>query len=86
VYYLVQSIDEILVQQYELSTEPFVKKRMSENLRPRNVYQKALAVVEEFNVLHPNVINRDVLLAAQSIDASQTQPKDVYALIDLDAY
>ena len=82
VYYLAESIDQALVRQYELSEDAFTKKHISDNLRSRNVYQKALTVVEEFVVLHPNAIDRNVLLAAQNVDASATQPKDIYALID----
>ena len=81
VYYLAKSIDESLVRMYNLSNEPFLKKRISENLKPRNVYQKALSVVEEFRVLHPDALDADALTAAQQVDVSQTIPKDVYNLL-----
>ena len=81
VYYLAKSLDRSLERMYSISDEPFLKKRISENLRPRNVYQKALSVVEEFRVLHPDAFDVDVLTADQQVEASQTKPKDVYNLL-----
>lgn len=81
VYYLAKSLDASLERMYSISDEPFLKKRISENLRPRNVYQKALSVVEEFRVLHPDAVAMEELTAAQRVDASQTTPSDVYNLL-----
>lgn len=83
VYYLARSIDESLAHTYNLPDESFLKKRMSENLRPRNVYQKAFAVVQEFGMLHPGVIDPQQITTAQSLDVNQTVPGDVYKLLTL---
>lgn len=83
VYYLAQAIERSLVRMYNLPDEPFLKKRISENLRPRNVYQKALFVVEEFGELHPGAIDRERIALAQRAEASQTLPGDVYRLLSV---
>ncbi len=83
VYYLAQSLDDTLVLRYGLSDEPFQKKPISENLRPRNVFQRAVFVVEEFNLLHGNVIHQEQVDAARRRDASTTKPQDVFGLLTL---
>jgi hypothetical protein len=82
VYHLAKSIDDSLTFMYSL-TSKLTKKRISDNLKPRNVYMKALTVAEEFNTLHPNAIDSAKLSEAANIDASRTKPGDVYALLNL---
>ncbi len=82
VYYLAKSIDDSLVQMYQL-TGKLNKKRISNNLRVRNVYMKALSVAEEFNDLHANALNNLALSEAYSIDINQAKPANVYAILSL---
>ena len=82
-YYLAKSIDEALVRQHELPGEQLEKKRISENLRPRNVYQKALAVVEESNVLYQHAIDQTQLEAARRQDMNTATPRNVYNTLSL---
>ncbi|MDM8549205.1 hypothetical protein QUF72_03970 [Desulfobacterales bacterium HSG2] len=82
VYYLAKSIDDSLASMYGLTTT-LTKKRISNNLRPRNVYQKVLSVADEFNILHDNAVSSFKLNEARGIDASRTNPSDVYAVLAL---
>jgi len=82
VYYLAKTIDNSLVSVYDL-TSVLEKKRISNNLRPRNVYQKALSVAEEFNLLHGNIINQANLNDAYNIDMAKSKPEDVYKVLSL---
>lgn len=82
VYYLAKSVDASLVSMYGLSSE-LAKKRISNNLRPRNVYQKALSVADEFNVLHTNALDSLKLSEAHNVDMSRTTPSDVHKILSL---
>ncbi len=82
VYYLAKAIDNSLVSMYEL-TSASEKKRISSNLRPRNVYQKVLSVAEEFNLLHGNLISQANLNDAYNIDMANAKPANVYGVLTL---
>jgi hypothetical protein len=82
VYYLAKSADDSLISMYELSSE-LTKKRISNNLRPRNVYQKVLSVADEFNFLHPNALDSLKLSEANNLDMSRTGPSDVHKILGL---
>ncbi|MDM8552626.1 hypothetical protein QUF72_21260 [Desulfobacterales bacterium HSG2] len=82
VYYLAKSIDDSLVAMYGLTSE-FNKKRLSNNIRPRNVYEKLLSVADEFNLIHGNVIDRSRLNAAREVDILTTKPRDPYRILSL---
>jgi len=82
VWYLAKSIDDSLISLYQL-TGKFSKKRISNNLRPRNVYQKTLSVAEEFNHLHPNALDSLKLSDAYTIDMRQAKPADNYSILHL---
>ena len=82
-YYLVKSIDESLVKLAGL-TGAFERKRISENLRPRNVFEKTLDLAQRFNVLFPNALNPAKLdELSQVADVSRTTPADAYAVLNL---
>ncbi len=82
VYYLAKAIDNSLVSMYDL-TSLSEKKRISSNLRPRNVYQKVLSVAEEFNLLHGNLISQANLNDAYNIDMANAKPANVYGVLTL---
>ncbi len=82
VYYLAKSVDDSLVSMYELTSE-FNKKRISNNLKPRNVYQKVLSVAEEFSFLHGNALNPVKLSEARNFDMNRTGPKHIYEILIL---
>ena len=82
VYYLAKSVDDSLASVYELSSE-LTKKRISNSLRPRNVYQKALSVADEFNFLHPNALDSLKLSEARNVDMTRTGPSDVHSVLSL---
>ncbi|MBD3306664.1 hypothetical protein GF339_09610 [candidate division KSB3 bacterium] len=82
-YYVAQSIEQALVQMYGLSRELFEKPYISQNLRPRNVYQKALAVLKEFQTLHPDAIDPVQLAEARNLDINTATLKEVYQLLSL---
>lgn len=82
VYYLAKSLDDSLISMYGLSSK-LNKKRISNNLKPRNVYQKVLAVADEFSFLHANALNPVKLTEARNIDMNRTGPGDVYGILTL---
>jgi hypothetical protein len=82
VYYLAKSIDESLISTYEL-TRTFDKKKISNNVKPRNVYEKALSVAEEFDHIHRGALDRTKLQAAYSIDTAQIRSADVYNILGM---
>ncbi|QTA88349.1 hypothetical protein [Desulfonema magnum] len=82
VYYLAKSIDNSLMAAHGL-TRTLTKKRISDNLRPRNVYNKAVSVVEEFNFLHNNAIDPVRLSEARNLDVIRTRPENVYQVLSL---
>lgn len=82
-YYLAKSIDESLVQLAGL-TGVFERKKISENLGPRNVFEKTLDLAQRFNVLYPNALNPTKLdELSQVADVSRTKPADASALLNL---
>lgn len=83
VWYLAKSIDDSLVRMYDLK-ESFNKKLISNALRPRNVFQKALDVADKINTLHNNAIERSKLIeAAKVTDMNRTKPGDVHEVLSL---
>ncbi len=82
VYYLAKSLDDSLMAAHGL-TSTLTKKRISDSLRPRNVYNKAVSVVEEFNFLYNNAIDPVRLTEARNFDANRTRPENVYQVISL---
>ena len=54
VFYLGKGIDQSIVKPNRL-TSVFRKERLSDNLNPRNVFQRAIFLVEEFNTIYENV-------------------------------
>jgi len=83
VYYLAKSIDDSLVKKYQLEGT-YEKKRISNNLRPRNVFEKVLDFSEKFNTLHDQAIDRNKLAGVSKVaDISRTVPADVYAVLNV---
>ncbi|GEM_PF-5320757 len=83
IYYLAESVDDSLVKMYQLEGT-YDKKRISNNLRPRNVFEKALDVTEKFNMLHNHAIDRNRLAEASKVaDMSRVTPADTYAVLSL---
>ncbi len=82
IYYLTKSIDDSLVAMYGL-TYQFDKKRLSDNIRPRNSYQKLLSLADEFNLLHNRVLDQAKLDEARRIDVVNTRPADLYRVLVL---
>lgn len=80
VYYLAKSIDDSIVSAYGL-TYRFDKKMLSNNIRPRNSYQKLLSVADEFNLLHDNAISQAKLDEARRTDVVNTKPADLYRVL-----
>lgn len=83
VYYLAKSVDDSLVRMYQ-AEGVFEKKRISNNLSPRNVFEKAIDITEKFNMLHNYAVARDRLAEVSKIgDMSRIAPSDVYAVLSL---
>ena len=87
VYYLAKSIDESLIQMHDLY-KVFDKEYISKNVKPRNVYQRAVSLADEFHNLHPKVmgnkyINKKLLGMLKQVDPGDLQPKHVYSVLNL---
>lgn len=82
VYYLAKSIDDSLVSMYGL-TGVFRKKRLSDNLRPRNSYEKLLSVADEFDLLHDNALDQNRVNQARKLDTLATKPRDLLEVLSL---
>ncbi len=83
VYYLVKAVDDSLVRMYQLEGA-FEKKRISSNIRPRNVFEKVIDLTEKFDMLHNHAIGRDRLAELSKVsDMSRIVPADVYAVMSL---
>lgn len=82
VYYLALSIDNSLGERFKLAGD-FEKERISDTLKPRNVFLKALAVVEEFGDLGIGSIDQARFNAARRTDMSAVKPGNVFNLLNL---
>lgn len=82
VYYLALSVDNSLKAMFELA-EDFNREKISDTLKPRNVFLKALEVAGEFAELNIGRIDRDRLEAAERLDASSARPENVYSVLSL---
>ncbi|MEM9398573.1 MAG: hypothetical protein AAF984_00035 [Verrucomicrobiota bacterium] len=82
VYYLTLGIDESLKAAYGLDSE-YKAQPITLNAKPRNVYHKALAVVEEFAALHPGSIDLVRYKKLQGLDSDEIKPSHVYEVLTL---
>jgi len=87
VYYLAKSIDDCLIRMHNLYTV-FKKERITNNAKPKNVYQRVLSVAEEFSYLHRGILGRRPIalsllteLETKSTKSVEPQPRDVYMVL-----
>lgn len=87
VYYLAKSIDNSLITKYSLHSK-FIRPLITNNANPRNVYQKAISLAEEFAQIHPkifgeNPLNLGALNSLKQYAGDNIQPKHVYSVVHL---
>jgi len=80
VYYTAKAIDASLSAAHGLISD-FNRKRISNNIRPRNSYQKLLSVADEFNFLYNNAIDPARLEEARNVDALNTGPAELFHVL-----
>ena len=81
-YYLAENILRSYEQMFQIQ-DNFQKKAISNNLRPRNVYERTLGVMEEFDTLFPGVITQQQRDAAYAVDADKAGPKEISGILML---
>ncbi|MCA9363765.1 hypothetical protein KC727_00915 [Candidatus Kaiserbacteria bacterium] len=88
VYYLAVAVDEALVTLHNLHTE-FTKPRISDTIRPPDVFERVVLLAEEFNTVHRGVLGQtaidpEVLVAFKDVPLyAEPQPKHVYSVLNL---
>ncbi len=82
VYYLAKSIDESLMSMYGL-TSTLNKKKITNNLRSKNVYYKALMTLKEFDLLHNDEIDDQKITDAANFDLNKSNPSYVYGVLTI---
>ncbi|CAM2070065.1 hypothetical protein SCOR_32115 [Sulfidibacter corallicola] len=80
VYYLAQSLKSSVAQAYQLP-QPKSIDYLTHNIKPRNVFQKAMGTLSEFETLFPGSIEASVLDAANAKEARSISPDDVFELL-----
>ncbi len=83
VYYLARDIDRNLLRIFNHRVANFDKTPLSDNIKPRNVYQKACYIAEEYGVLQPNAISSEKVAELLNRDSSNIGPGDVYGVLSL---
>lgn len=80
VYYLVKSVDESVMQDNGLDSQ-YSKQPLSVNVNPRNVYQKLLNVIAEFNTLYPKSISSKIVSTKTGKVGNNPLASDVYDIV-----
>ena len=82
VYYLALAIDQAICRLHgDLSA--YTKEKLSLNVKPRNVFQRALGLVEEHHTLFPQSIDASAFALARRKVTTAVQPQDVYRMLTL---
>ena len=82
-YYLAQSIINSYQIFFNIDDEFQKKPITTTTLGPRNVYERSLAVMEEFNTLFPGSVSRQQQDEAYAVDADKASPTDVENILIL---
>ena len=82
-YYLAEGIIQSYQSLFQIE-DAFQKKLISNNLKPQNVYERTLGIMEEFETLFPGAISqkqRDNAYAVNLLKASPTEISGILTLI-----
>lgn len=82
VYYLLKSVDESLMNDNGLSSQ-YSKQPLSVNVNPRNVYQKLVNVIAEFNTLYPKSISTKLVSSKVGKVGNNPLASDVYDVVSM---
>ncbi len=82
VYYLLKSVDESIMNDNGLSSE-FTKQPLSLNINPRNVFQKLVNVIAEFNTLYPKSVSNKLVSIKVGNVGNNPLASDVYGIVSL---
>ncbi len=81
-YYLAESIIQSYQRLFQID-DTFQKKLISTNLKPQNVYERTLGIMEEFDTLFPDVISRQQRDTAYAVDPKKASPTEISAILTL---
>ncbi|MEM9444276.1 MAG: hypothetical protein AAGA18_02890 [Verrucomicrobiota bacterium] len=82
VYNLAKSIENSLKSANNMEAK-FSKQPITQMAKPRNVYEKALSVVEEFGALYPGSIDIVTHKKMQGLEVSDVKALDIYNVLSL---
>lgn len=80
VFYLLKGVDESLMGDNGLNSL-YTKQPLSTNINPRNVFQKIVNVIAEFNTLYPNSVSLKYVSSKVSKVGNNPLPSDVYDVV-----
>jgi hypothetical protein len=81
-YYLAESIIRSYQNMFQLD-ENFQRKPISNNLKPQNVYERTLGIMEEFETLFPGVITQQQRDTAYAVDPTKASPTEITEILTL---
>jgi hypothetical protein len=81
-YYLAESIIQSYQNMFQLD-DNFQRKPISSNLKPQNVYERTLGIMEEFETLFPGVITQRQRDNAYAVDPTKASPKEISEILTL---
>lgn len=81
-FYIAQGIIDTYSAMFDIRNE-FQRKPISDNLNSRNVFPRALAALDEFNALFPDVIHRTNIDAAHAVGLDKAGPMEIMAVLTL---
>ncbi len=81
-YYLTEGIMTSYQRQFQIQ-DTFQRKPISNNLKPQNVYERTLWIMEEFDTLFPGVITQPERDTAYAVDAAKASPTEISWVLGL---
>ena len=81
-YYLAETIIQSYQNMFQLD-ENFQRKTISNNLKPQNVYERTLEIMEEFETLFPGVITQQQRETAYAVNPTKASPTEISEILTL---
>ena len=81
-YYLAEEIIQSYQSLFQLE-DTFQRKPISHNLKPQNVYERTLGIMEEFETLFPGVITQQQRDTAYAVDPTKASPTEISGILTL---
>lgn len=81
-YYLAVEVIQAYQDLFQI-TDTYDKKPISANLKPQNVYERTLGVMEEFDTLFPGGLSQAEQEAVYAVDPRTATPTEISAILSL---